>query len=182
MLIALQANLHCVPDDNSGIRLWSSTPCRTGQVPRCALAEQRSWPEGWFGPRPVPRRITDVRPVPAISGRIPDLEAATSYLERFAHNRGVWIGEFDGEVVFGVACYDQEKERIVLHRDLCRDPALHAFALAHELAHHLDPQFRHFGEQYTERRRRVRFEVVAEAAAIQSAPLFAAPMSASKVR
>ena len=61
---------------------------------------------------------------------------------------------------------------MVLHRELHNDPALYAFALAHELGHALDPQLEHLPDDYRRRRHHGSFEVVAESAAVRSLKSF----------
>lgn len=118
----------------------------------------------WFeSPRPTARLLA-VRPFPRVSGKLGQLWHCLEHLGEIADRRSVEVEYVDtpyGEI----AWCDLNANRIMIHRDFDANPALKAFAVAHELGHALDPNFVKLPEDYLKRFRRGSFEVVAEASA-----------------
>ena len=120
----------------------------------------------WFeSPRPTARRLA-VRPFPRVSGKLGQLWHCLEHLGEIADRRSVEV-EYVNTPYGEIAWYDLNANRIMIHRDFDANPALKAFAVAHELGHALDPNFVKLPEDYLKRFRRGSFEVVAEASAIR---------------
>ena len=142
---------------------------RSKQAPRRADPRLEARSLDHFGARAAPPQVEALRPLPRISGSRSRLNAAVSHLEQLAADNKIKIVKGDPAAGWEdeVARYDQGARTVTIDPAVNKDPALRAWALAHELAHALDPQFEAFGDTDYDTRsgRRADYELVAEAAA-----------------
>ena len=132
--------------------------------------DARRYADYFVAPAPSPR-LAAVRPFPKISGRKAQLDQAINHLEGMAISQGITVGRIDTHSG-DVGWYDGSKRQIMLHGDIHNDPALYAFALAHELGHAFDPTYDKLPEDYSRTLHHGGYEVVAEASAIRSLKSF----------
>ena len=132
--------------------------------------DNRRYADYFTAPAPSPR-LAAVRPFPKISGRKAQLDQAINHLEGMAISQGITVGRIDTHSG-DVGWYDGSKRQIMLHGDIHNDPALYAFALAHELGHAFDPTYDKLPEDYSRTLHHGGYEVVAEASAIRSLKSF----------
>ena len=118
----------------------------------------RTPPQTSLSPRLKQRRF------PMVQGSLAQFETARSGLEEAAAARGIRIKCEKNPREPG--WYDPRTQTIMLSEEICRDPALYVFSLAHELAHAADPVFKHRPHDYEDPEERAKTEIVAERAAV----------------
>ena len=143
------------------------------------------WPEAIddrYASLPPTPRLEASRKWPQISGTYGQLNQAAAHLEQIAQRRGITIGEFKTNAG-DVGYYNPDKKEIGLHQDVVGEPGHYLFALAHELAHSGDPNYKANPSDYNKGKNvKAEFEVVAEQTAINVLKSFGLQVSGAEAQ
>lgn len=137
--------------------------------PAAKPPEPSPLPKGTWWVSPPASRISPAlaraRSFPQISGSYESYRAAADNLEELARRTGITIlptTSYEG----GGASFNPSTRTIAMHKDICEDPGLYVLALAHEMAHSLDPGYVERPQDYEHEKHRANAEMVAETAAL----------------